>query len=50
MTPLPPLVSLARLSDVCAHMEKELVKCYRILSSDLLTFWGQVFEIMFETT
>ena len=41
LTPLPPLVSLARLSDVCAHMEKELVKCNRILCSDLLTFFGK---------
>ena len=49
--PLPPLVSLARLSSVCAHMEKELVKCHRIFSSDLLTFFvASIFAIMFETT
>ena len=36
LTPLPPLVSLARLSNVCAHMEKDLVKCHRILCSDLI--------------
>ena len=41
LTPLPPLVLLARLSDVCAHIEKELVKCNRILCSDLLTFFGK---------